>query len=522
MKDKLNIIFKPFLLTLVGLTVGYTLLHWALFIKLNLFSLKEGITNFIIPLVLTALAAWFFLRPKLKILNLKGNSRGNLPAFYTFVAWIVLTIPLIIAQEYIVTWTGKLTALNSIKEINNYAPTKYYTFKTYYIDKQIIGVHPDFDVSGKNNENFNMHIYVALPVFENENDTLTNEPLGWLGIKYNKRISNRLEADEKETEYKAFTNECQSDFENKNVSSFTYFDRIGNSEDKDEYTEAVKQNPVYISNKTIFVGVNEPFEARNGKKLQWIFGTALIGSLIWLIMLMFPKIDQDQLTRIKAGKPDEEAQKEMHNFIDSLAPKDGYFITPILIYINIAVFLLMVIMGLGFIYFKGDDLLTWGANYGPLTENGEWWRLLTCTFLHGGIMHLFANMVGLWFIGILLEPRLGRIKYLSAYLLTGILASLTSIWWNDSTVSVGASGAIFGLYGVFLALLLTKVYSTNFTKSFLVSTLIFVGFNLLNGLTGGIDNAAHIGGLLSGFVIGLVLYPALKRQIEEEEPQIIE
>ncbi|MFV0164346.1 rhomboid family intramembrane serine protease [Empedobacter falsenii] len=515
MKDKLNIIFKPFVLTLIGLTVGYTLIHWILFIELNLFSLKEIITNFGIPIVLTGLAAWFFLRPKFKLLNLEAK-RGNWRDFYSFIAWIALTIPLIIAQEYIVTATGKLTELNSIKEINNSAPTKYYALKTHYIDKRTIGVHSAFDVSGKHNESFNMHIYVAMPIFESENDTSTNEPLGWLGVEYNKTISNRLEQNEKEAKYQEFANESQKDFDNKNVSKFVYLDRIGNSDDRDGYIEAIKQNSVYKPNETILVGVNEPFEARNGKKLQWIFGSALIGSLVWLVMLLIPKIDQKQLERIKAGKPDKAAQKEMQEFLDFLKPKEGYFITPILIYINIGIFLLMAIMGLGFISFKGQDLLNWGANFRPLTTDGQWWRLLTSTFLHGGLMHILANMYGLLFVGIFLEPLLDRTKYLTAYLLTGILASVASIWWYDATVSVGASGAIFGLYGVFLALLLTKVFSPDFAKTFLISTAIFVGFNLLMGLTGGIDNAAHIGGLLSGFIVGLILYPTLKRQIEND------
>jgi membrane associated rhomboid family serine protease len=130
-------------------------------------------------------------------------------------------------------------------------------------------------------------------------------------------------------------------------------------------------------------------------------------------------------------------------------------------------------------------------------------------------MHLFANMYGLLFVGIFLEPRIGKIKYASIYLGTGIIASIASLWWHDATVSVGASGAIFGLYGVFLALLLTKVFPKDFSKAFLISTLIFVGFNLVMGLTGGIDNAAHIGGLVSGFIIGLLISPQLKQDAED-------
>ena len=210
------------------------------------------------------------------------------------------------------------------------------------------------------------------------------------------------------------------------------------------------------------------------------------------------------------GKPQKDT--DLKEFWNSYKPQEGFFITPILIYINIAVFIVMVFVGMGFFSFNGEELVKWGANFRPLTTDGQWWRLLTNTFLHGGLMHLFANMVGFIFVGLFLEPLLGKGRFLIIYLVTGILASCGSIWWYEATVSVGASGAIFGLYGVFLSLLLTKVFPPDFSKVFLISILFFIGFNLLMGLTGGIDNAAHISGLLSGFIIGLIVYPSLKKQ----------
>ena len=124
-------------------------------------------------------------------------------------------------------------------------------------------------------------------------------------------------------------------------------------------------------------------------------------------------------------------------------------------------------------------------------------------------------MYGLLFVGMFLEPVLGKTKFLVSYLVAGILASVASLWWYEATISVGASGAIFGMYGLFLAFMLTKIFHPDFSKSFLLSTVVFVGFNLLMGLTGGIDNAAHIGGLISGFIIGLVLTPILNKEGKE-------
>jgi membrane associated rhomboid family serine protease len=361
-----------------------------------------------------------------------------------------------------------------------------------------------------------MGIYIALPIFESEKDTINEKPFAWFGVEYNRVISNNLEPDEKKAKYQEFANKSQKDFDNKNIATFIYLERIGNSDDKTAYLEAIRQNTKYKPNETIFIGKEEPYELRNGKKLEWLLGTVIIGSILWLLMILIPKINEKELKRIKAGKPDKVAQKEMRELIDSLKPKEGYYITSIIIYLNIGIFIVMAIYNLNFISFNGTYVLNWGANFRPITTNGQWWRLLTNTFLHGGFMHLLANVYGLLFVGIFLEPLLGKTKYLLVYLTTGVLASIASIWWYEATISVGASGAIFGLYGFFLSILL-KVFSPKLVKGTLINILIFIGFNLMMGFTGGVDNAAHIGGLVSGFVLGLIMSKQLKQLLEKQE-----
>lgn len=336
----------------------------------------------------------------------------------------------------------------------------------------------------------------------------------WLGVLYKDRISNRSSDEVKEQLFQSFIKRSQSDFDYTDLSKFIYLKRQSYSDDLDEYKKAIDQSALVHSSNTVLISVNESFESRNGNKFAWIFGSFGIGGLIWLLMVLIPKLEKIENTELKTGK-DRKKKSELLEFFSFFIPKDGFFVSCIILDLNILVFLVMVFAGLGFISFQGNDLLEWGANFKPLTTDGEWWRLLTSTFLHGGIMHLAANMYGLLFVGIFLEPRIGKTKFAVIYLVSGILASITSLWWHDATISVGASGAIFGLYGLFLALMLTKVYPKEFSKALLVSTLVFVGFNLLFGLTGGIDNAAHIGGLVSGFVIGLFISPQLKEETEE-------
>ncbi|MBS1637417.1 MAG: rhomboid family intramembrane serine protease [Bacteroidetes bacterium] len=210
------------------------------------------------------------------------------------------------------------------------------------------------------------------------------------------------------------------------------------------------------------------------------------------------------------------ASEQTTAFKDLFRPREGYFVTPILIGINILIFILMVASGVSIMSPGTEELMNWGANLGPVTLAGQWWRLISCCFIHIGIIHLALNMYALLYIGAILEPILGRFRFFSAYILAGICGSLVSALWNDPVVAAGASGAIFGMYGVYLALLTTNLIDRSRRNDQLASMVTFIGYNLIFGLKGGIDNAAHIGGLLGGAVIGYAFYPGLRPTATED------
>ncbi len=514
--DKLKLIYVPFLLIALGVAGGYTFLHWLLQIRMHLFPLREDVVNLWIPLALPWIPVLVWLRPRIRLLELK-DKRGNLPSLYVIIASIAIAIPTLILQAYLETACGKLTSLDNIHQVGRVEPTRYYTLKDFYLDRASIGVKSNFETIGRQNETLDMSLFVVIPVLSSQGDKQNPGCDAWYGIKYNKQISNRLDVKEKEKKFREFAAECQAEFEKTDFTRFIYLENIPNSEDHARYLEAVKENKKYAaSSSIILLPVNEPFEVRNGNKLAWFLGVLAAGAFIWLLMLLFPSFNEAALEKFRNGTPDH--GEKITESICFLVPREGFFITPLIMYINILLFAAMVFSGMGFLSFSAPDLLKWGANCRPFTLDGEWWRLLTNTFLHGGFMHLFANMYGLLFVGIFLEPVLGKWKYAAGYLVTGLVASAASLWWHENTLSVGASGAIFGLYGIFLALLLTKVFPRDFSKAFLVGTLIFIGYNLLSGLTGGIDNAAHTGGLASGFIIGMILSPGLKQHAKEYGP----
>ncbi|HTW59529.1 MAG TPA: rhomboid family intramembrane serine protease [Terriglobales bacterium] len=207
------------------------------------------------------------------------------------------------------------------------------------------------------------------------------------------------------------------------------------------------------------------------------------------------------------GEDDENARQPVMAVPWARRDQSSITLTHVLFGANVAVFLAMALSA-GSVDFGGLDLRPWGANVGPLTLTGQWWRLFTYMFLHGGLMHIGFNMWCLWELGSLCESLYGRWTYAAIYFITGIAAGLTSVAWNPHVVSVGASGAIFGLAGAMIASFYLGEFSLPSVaiKGTLRSLVIFAVFNLFLGqFFGGIDNACHVGGLVSGLIVGALI-----------------
>ena len=188
-------------------------------------------------------------------------------------------------------------------------------------------------------------------------------------------------------------------------------------------------------------------------------------------------------------------------------------VTPIIVGANVLVFVLMLFAGAGMLQPDASVHLAWGANYGPATKEGGWWRLLASAFLHYGVVHVAFNMWALADAGRLVERLYGSAAFLALYLFSGLTGSFASLLWSaDRVVSVGASGAVFGVYGALVAFLVAQRGSVPaiVLKGLATSASIFISYVLVFGaLQKGIDNAAHVGGLLGGIMAGFALSRAL-------------
>lgn len=172
-------------------------------------------------------------------------------------------------------------------------------------------------------------------------------------------------------------------------------------------------------------------------------------------------------------------------------------VTVILMSINILVFILSMLPGMG------DFIIDKFANYGPLVRSGEYYRLITCAFVHVDILHIAFNMYSLYIIGSQIESFFGKAKYLIIYFASAITGSLLSIIFSNIP-SIGASGAIFGLLGAMLYFgYYYRVYLGNTMNRTILPIIIA---NLMLGfMSKGIDNAAHIGGLIGGILLSMAV-----------------
>ncbi len=193
-------------------------------------------------------------------------------------------------------------------------------------------------------------------------------------------------------------------------------------------------------------------------------------------------------------------------------------VTLVLIALNLAAFAYSVSKGAGWVVPDPDRLVAVGGNLPALTLRGEPWRLVTAMFLHGGLIHLAMNMICLWPGGRQAEYLFGKKSFLAIYLIAGLVGGIVSAARTTMVVSVGASGAVFGLFGAICAYLLAhrdQLEPTVRSKQ-LKSIGSFMVINLVIGVTAaGIDLAAHLGGFVAGFLVAYVA----ERRLDLSDPE---
>ena len=244
----------------------------------------------------------------------------------------------------------------------------------------------------------------------------------------------------------------------------------------------------------------------------------------FVVYLMSPEERRRFLLRVQdrleaAVEAERQRRAQPDPFRDALRARTRWpIVTPALVAVNVLVFVCML-FGAGAL---GDQatLLSWGASFGPRTTNGEWWRLVTATFIHPGMLALLVNVAALLQTGLITERLAGPVAFGTVYMSAGLVASVVSLSGHPMWVFYGASGAIFGVYGLLLASTMWSMWQRSeitmplaTAKRLLPAAAIFI---LYNSVTDSVDGAAEVAGLAMGCMSGLVL----TRGLGEQKPPV--
>lgn len=506
--NKIKLIIPYYLLVSVLALVIPLSLRWLLEAQLGMDLLELEAWEMWIPMFFPFIFIFLLLRPKLALLKLK-NANGRF--LFQFIAGVAIVLPGIFMHHLYTTAAHDLVELTTIEKFESAERSRYYLIEEFQIRGNDVGTHVDVRAAGDKNQDLQFKMFTAVPFVGTSSNNSAQQKY-WLNIVQYERISNRLSQGEKERLYNKFINDSWEELEEHDFEGIKYFEKIGKSSDMDFFVKAITSSlgSEPRGDLVMMLPKFDNFNDRNDDKLYWAKLSYGIGSLVFLFALWFPPLCVESVQNYKSGN-----HRVDNPFIDTLQiliPNSEHFVTPILININLLIFVIVWLSGVDALNPNASELLEWGANRRSDTMGGEWWRLVSSMFLHGGIMHLLLNMYGLIIASIYVEPIFSKWKTALLYFVSGICGSLASIFWYENTTSVGASGAIFGLFGAILALLPTSIFLKESWKPIFTMFGAYIGISLIMGLAGGIDNAAHLGGLFAGALTSLLIYFSMLRE----------
>jgi membrane associated rhomboid family serine protease len=201
---------------------------------------------------------------------------------------------------------------------------------------------------------------------------------------------------------------------------------------------------------------------------------------------------------------------ETEEFLDNVSQATGVT-TPVLTYVLIGCFVLIYVLMSLFSgqwgKFSSETLLAWGAIRGKEVAGGEIWRFITSGFVHASLTHLIFNVLGCYYFGMTVEHYQGRWRLILIFLFSVLAGNVLGLWWHPETMSVGASGGLFGLIGCIIAMTIRyyRTFPATIRKVLKTWILTILAYNLIFAFLPGLDLAAHLGGLVGGLLLGLAL-----------------
>jgi membrane associated rhomboid family serine protease len=503
---KLRYVYLPFLLVDVLFTAAYLLLAWALVLGTGLVSLDEQLLLYWLPAGLAWIPVLVWVGPRLKLLRLDMRD-GRVRFVYLMAAWGATLATATMSADYLAKRTGQLTPLSDMLAISRSPITRYYTVERPCLHREARQFGWSLGVRTRPNDPQRYTLSIVVPFCGGDWSRGNGAPPAWLGLRFSRSIRPNAPDEQREFELREFARESELAFADMDLDRFTYLERPGPGDVRRAFEDPVRERYPDARDPLVLEPRVEPFESRADGLRENALAALGIGAGAWLFILIFPRLDLARFRAFRDGARGSSASPV--SWRRAVAWSLGIRGTLALGGVSVGVYVVMVFSGLGVLGFHPEDLARWGAISRPLFEDGGEWRLVTSQFVHANLPHLGGNLYGLLLAGALLEGIVGMRRVAVAYLLTGIAGGLASLAVHPEAVAVGASGSIFGLFGVLFGLLLLKDERVAPLRKFLLTGgAVFVGVNLLLGAAvPEINNAGHLGGL----VAGAVLSPLLRR-----------
>jgi membrane associated rhomboid family serine protease len=495
---RLKGLFLPVALLSAGLLAGYSLANWLFLAGTGAAPLDNDVIDYWIPLLLAGFLEFAFVAPRLQVLAL---NRHTLRFLTNSLAFALIAGPVCLAQGEIRATSGTITHLSDASQIAAAPVTRYYATRTICIDRDQLGFKL-FAEPNDSQSKFHVQAFIVLPVCTPGKSA--DHPNTWIGLSYRGSFDKSSDPEVRKQAMNALIAEFDHRIAAEDPYRYRYLERSSHSSERRNFDLALESRKIGSPEQQIVLTPHlEPFGQRTGDGLGPILFALGFGALGWLTLVVLAPLDRRRVEAASKGGPDQPSPA-----MAILIPTASSYGLQALIYLNVIVFLAMMISGLGLLQVRTEDLIDWGGNYGPRLDGLGLLRLVTSQFVHNGVMHLVNNMYGLVIVGLFLAPAIGNWQMIGCYLLCGLGGSVAGALAHPRIVSVGASGAILGLMGIALTLALLRDSRIASVRPALVTNLaIFSAFTLVMGsLATGIDNAAHLGGFAAGAVVGTAIH----------------
>ena len=496
METKLKIIFFPFLLWCITISIAYPILATSLQeATKNTQIANEAFTLFLPAILIASTLLWLF-RGRLEILkHADGRFRMACKTLMFFITLICLTF----ALKFLQSATNELKRIENLPSLPS-SSSKYFTSDTLllntYRSREFL-TRRDIGQSEKNDQTTYI-LHVAIPTSGNANI--------WMGKTFFLPLPKTLGDVDLNRRLNQFIKSSKEIFFSQDLSEFKYFEILDNTSERRGYIQAITgQSGPAESDLVIIKGHSETLPRDAAKQLSNYFATFMFGSLFLWILIAFPAIDPKRIEDLKAGR------RPNDDFIATVLPylniRGLWPATAFLLLTQISIYFYMICIGIDPFFPSASEIAEFGGQSRNLVNAGDEWRLVTSMFVHYGIVHLLGNIIFLAIFGRMLEEIVGPYWLISLFVIFGLTGSIFSHIQYSHGVSAGASGAVFGLAGILLVFVWQRtVASTEKLKFWITLALLAISEALaLTSEISSAGHAAHAGGFASGFITGCIL-----------------